>query len=200
MPLHPQSLSKTVLLFSRSFSPSMPKKGKKKNWHPANLFFREEKQRPRQKASSWPCGKPTNTHTEIEQTERVKFYWEQEIDMLQAQPAKGMEMVASGTHILQIKLDAVASPESISVNFSFSSSYHTRFLMFLHHNHRSCDEHDWLMLLVLLLLLLLSSLWLLLLVLLGLLPMLNLSKQELHKETTTAAAVWIYSCLSNRCA
>jgi hypothetical protein len=56
--------------------------------------------------------------------------------MLQAQPAKGMEMVASGTHILQVKLDAVTSSESISItfSFSFSSSYHTSFLTFLHHN------------------------------------------------------------------
>jgi hypothetical protein len=52
--------------------------------------------------------------------------------MLQAQPAKGMEMVESGTHILQVKLDAVTSSESIT--FSFSSSYHTSFLTFLHHN------------------------------------------------------------------
>jgi hypothetical protein len=54
--------------------------------------------------------------------------------MLQAQPTKGMEMVASGTHILQVKLDAVTSSESISITFSFSSSYHTSFLTFLHYN------------------------------------------------------------------
>jgi hypothetical protein len=51
--------------------------------------------------------------------------------MLQAQPAKGMEMVESGTHILQVKLDAVTSSESITFSFS---SYHTSFLTFLHHN------------------------------------------------------------------
>jgi hypothetical protein len=45
-----------------------------------------------------------------------------------------MEMVESGTHILQVKLDAVTSSESISIAFSFSSSYHTSFLAFLHHN------------------------------------------------------------------
>jgi hypothetical protein len=54
--------------------------------------------------------------------------------MLQAQPTKGMEMVASGTHILQVKLDIVISLESISITFSFSSPYHTSFLTFLHHN------------------------------------------------------------------
>jgi hypothetical protein len=56
------------------------------------------------------------------------------------------------------------------------------------------------MLLVLLLLLLLLLLSLLLVVLLGLLPMLNMTKQELHREATAAADVWIYSRLSNGCA
>jgi hypothetical protein len=57
------------------------------------------------------------------------------------------------------------------------------------------------MFLVLLLLLLLLLLSLLLLVLFGLLPMLNMTKQELHSEATAAAAdVWIYSRLSNGCA